>query len=235
MRLVNAVRSGPLGARACRVSRLAATALLLGASITAHADTHSTESSWSVQAGPGFIDFREHATLSAGGARVPGGDVDVEDGATLLAEISYRFNGSWSVGVTLGIPPESEVKGAGTAAPFGKLGSVRYGPLAVVGRYTFNTDGAWHPYLGAGAVYYMILQEDDGFIANLEVDNRLGVAVQAGVRYDFTQRIGLFLDFKKLFVETEANGVLPALGFAPVHADVTLNPVAVQLGVAFDF
>lgn len=208
---------------------------ILGASAVAHAGDAPTVRPWSIQAGPGYINFQEHAKLTVGGARVPGGDVDVEDDGTLLAEIAYRFTANWSVGVTLGIPPESEVKGAGAAAGFGKLGSVRYGPLAVIGRYTFNAGDAWHPYVGGGVVYYMILQEDDGSIANLEVDNRLGAALQAGVRYDLTPRIGLFLDFKKLLVKTEAEGTIPALGFVPVHADVTLDPWALHLGAAFDF
>ena len=152
---------------------------VLGTSVATVASAMPEEHSWSMQVGPAYIDFQERAPLRAGGASVPGATAELENNVTLAAEISYHFTPRWSAGVTLGIPPTSDVTGTGTAQPFGTFGSVRYGPLVVTGQYTFDVRGVWHPYLGAGAGYYTILSEKDGFIDELQVDNAFGAVFQA--------------------------------------------------------
>lgn len=136
---------------------------------------------------------------------------------------------------TLGVPPQSKITGTGTEAPFGSLGAVRYAPIALIGKYQFDTGGAWHPYVGAGGVYYAVVKAIDGFVSALEVDNKFGAALQAGVQYDITSGLGVFLDFKKFYVKTQANGTVPAMGGAPAPADVTLDPAVVQVGVVLHF
>lgn len=213
-----------------------ACSVLAGVSVVSQAGAQPNEHPWSVQVGPGRIDFHERVTLSVGGMRLQGAGAEVSGDTTLLAEIVYDFTPSWSAGITVGIPPVSDITGTGNAKPFGKLGSARYAPLALLGRYTFNAGGLWHPYIGAGAVYYLILGEDDGFIDDFTVDNAFGGALQAGFRYDLSEQLGLFCDFKKLFIKTEANGSLAAFtGAPPAHADAKLDPTAVHLGVTYRF
>lgn len=47
-------------------------------------------------------------------------------------------------------------------------------------------------------------------------------------------RLGLFLDAKKLFPDTDARDTLPALGGAPVRATVRLDPLGLQAGLIVD-
>ena len=64
---------------------------------------------------------------------------------------------------------------------------------------------------------------------------RLGAALQAGASYRLTPTISVFADLKKFYIKTNANGVSPALGGAPVSARITLNPFVFHTGLAFDF
>ena len=207
--------------------------LLAGFSTNAQAD--SAVSSWSILVGPAYVDFREDVRLSVGGAPVPGASASVQNNTTLAAEVSHHFTPNWSAGLTVGIPPRSAVTGTGTAEAFGLLGAVRYGAVVGTAKYTLDTLGSWRPYLGAGAAYYVVVKDHDAFISDLKVKNRFGTALQAGVEYTISPSIGIAVDVKKLFVKTTASGTIAALGGAPAHADVTLNPVVFQVGAVVHF
>lgn len=193
------------------------------------------EGDWRLRIGPGRIAFHEDVTLNVGGAVVPGANAKLSDDTTLLAEIGYRFTPQWSAGLTIGIPPTTKVTGTGNAAPFGELGQMKYGPLGLTGQYQFNAGGALQPYVGAGAVYYMIFADRDGSVSQLKVDNAWGSILQVGADYALSPGLGLFVDVKKLFLKTTATGTLPALGGAPIKADATLDPLVIQAGVVLRF
>jgi outer membrane protein len=214
------------------VLQAVAAGLLLAA---ASAPAVAADGDWRLKVGIGRIDFREDVALSVGGAPFPTGGASLSDDNTLLAEIGYRFTPQWSAWLTLGVPPTTDVRGTGDAAPFGKLGEVRYGPLALAANYSFDTGSALRPYVGAGAVYFAVLDEKDGAIAGLEAKSRFGSLVQIGAEYALTPTLGLFVDVKKLFVKTRATGTLPGLGGAPVEARVDLDPVVFTTGLVFDF
>jgi outer membrane protein len=193
------------------------------------------QNQWTVQFGLAHVHSLASADFKFAGTPAPGAAIDVQNNNTLAAEISYAFTPALSAGLTVGLPVRARVKGKGDAAPFGVLGAVRYGPLALTARYTFDTGSRWHPYIGAGLGYYTVLKEHDGFIKDVKVDNGLGTVFQAGVQYDMDSRSGVFFDVKKLFVKTTVTGNCPDLGGAPVTADVRFNPVAVHAGVFYRF
>lgn len=215
-----------------RIGRALVAFSLLGSVATA---TFAADEDWRLRVGPGRIAFHEQITLSIGGAPVPGAGAKLSDDTTLLAEIGYRFTPEWSAGLTVDIPPTTDIDGTGSAAAFGRLGEMKYGPLALTGQYQFNAGGRLQPYLGAGAVYYLVMDEKDGAVAGLTVDNAWGSVLQAGVDYKLSPTLGLFVDVKKLFLKTTASGNLPALGGAPVKADAKLDPLVIQAGLLLQF
>lgn len=193
------------------------------------------ENRWSMQIGPARIGFHESAALSVAGAPVPGAGAELQDNTTLAAEISYHFAPAWSAGLTVGVPARTRIAGTGAAEVFGEMGAARYGPMAFTFKYSSNNFGRWHPYVGAGITYFVVLNEYDRFINDLRIDNAFGRVVQAGVQYDIDSRLGLFFDVKKLYVKTSARGSLPALGGAPVSADVRLDPAVFHVGISYRF
>ena len=215
-----------------RIGRALVVAGLLGSMATT---TLAADEDWRLRIGPGRIAFDERITLSIGGAPVPGAGAKLSDDTTLLAEIGYRFTPEWSAGLTVGIPPTTDIDGTGSAAAFGRLGEMKYGPLALTAQYQFNAGGTLQPYVGAGAVYYLVMDEKDGSVARLSVDNAWGSVLQAGVDYKLSPTLGVFIDVKKLFLKTTASGTLPALGGAPVTADAKLDPLVIQAGLLLQF
>ncbi len=70
----------------------------------------------------------------------------------------------------------------------------------------------------------MVFASKDGANQQLDAKNGWGSALQAGLNVPLSQRFGLFVDVKKVFVKTTATGFLPAAGGAPVRAETTPNP-----------
>ena len=193
------------------------------------------QNNWRLRVGPGAIKFDESATLSAAGTPVPGGNVTMSDSTSLIFELGYEFAPGWSAALTAGLPPTTKVRGAGTAAPFGELGRAKYAPAGFALQYQFQGFGAFKPYVGAGAVYNMILSEKDGALANLRVRNSWGSVLQVGAEYELSPTKALFVDFKQMRLKTTATGNLTALGGAPAEARIRLNPSVLQVGMAFRF
>ena len=77
--------------------------------------------------------------------------------------------------------PKPTVTGERTVSSLGDLGSVRYGPVFLSGTYRIPRWRSWQPYVGAGAVYAIILHDQDRAVSDLIVLNNWGVALQAGV------------------------------------------------------
>jgi outer membrane protein len=216
-----------------RALSFAAFGCLLANGAVAAQDVESDR--WTVQFGVGHVHAQASAEFKFAGTPAPGAAIEVQNNNTLAAEISYAFTPAWSAGLTVGLPVRARVMGKGAAEPFGELGAVRYGPLALTARYTFDTGSRWHPYVGAGLGYYIVFKEHDAFIKDVKVDNGLGSVFQAGVQYDMDSRTGVFFDVKKLFVKTSVTGHCPDLGGAPVTADVRFNPVALHAGIFYRF
>ncbi|WP_375138963.1 OmpW/AlkL family protein [Azohydromonas caseinilytica] len=188
-----------------------------------------------MQIGPARIDFHESAALAVAGAPVPGAGAKLQNNTTLAAEISHHFTPAWSAGLTVGVPARTRVIGTGAAEAFGEMGAGRYGPMALTVRYAFNDFGRWHPYIGTGITYFVMLKEYDSFIKDLKIDNAFGGVIQFGIHYNIDSHLGLFIDAKKLFVKTSATGNLPALAGAPLNTNVKLNPAVLHAGILFRF
>ncbi|HCF5534008.1 TPA: OmpW family protein [Pseudomonas aeruginosa] len=190
------------------------------------------ESNWWLRIGPGYIQFDEDVTLKAFGNTIPGAGADMKNNAALIGELGYRFAPNWSVALTLGNPPKTKLTGKGTADGLGTLGKAKYGPAGISLQYQFNEKGAFRPYLGAGLSYLKIFSSEDGAVQDLEIDDTWGPYFQAGAEYWFGEGYGVFLDVKKLYLETDAKG---NLGGAPAKTEVTLDPLVFQTGLVFKF
>ncbi|MDN5932001.1 MAG: cytochrome d ubiquinol oxidase subunit II [Pseudonocardia sp.] len=170
-----------------------------------------------------------------GGSVVPGAGAKLSDATTLGLEVGYQFTPAWSGSVLVGVPPQTKATATGTAAALGRLGKVRYGPLVLAGQYRFGHSGSVRPYIGAGAVYFWVIESKDGSLQDFDADSRWGGVLQAGIEVPLGQRYGLFLDVKKMFLDTSATATVPAFGGAPARAEVDLDPLVVHAGLMWRF
>jgi outer membrane protein len=184
-----------------------------------------------VHFGPGALLFNAGATVKAAGAMIPGGTVRIDPNQTLITEFGYRWR-SLGVSLTGGYPPVATVDGAGSLASLGTLGRIRYGPTVLTVHYHFMQFGRFQPYVGAGPVFLLIFQDQDGAIHHLDVRDHVGAAVQLGAEYGLSGRWSLFFDAKKALLKTNATALL---GQAPISADIRLDPLVVAGGLSYRF
>ncbi|WP_416356239.1 OmpW/AlkL family protein [Aureimonas phyllosphaerae] len=185
-----------------------------------------------VRAGVASIMPSEGATMRVGGAVVPGATIAIDDHVTGLVELGYRLNPNLSLAFTGGFPPDIDIDGAGTAAPFGRVGGIVYGPTALTFQYQVREWGWFQPYVGFGPMFMFVFDNKDGAINELDVDPAIGIAAQVGVDMMVNDRFGIFLDAKKARLRTSARGTL---GGAPIEADVKLDPLVLSGGITFRF
>ncbi len=187
---------------------------------------------WFVKLGVGGVLFDSSANLALGGVALPGASAHASNNVTAIFEFGYYLNDSFSVQLTGGYPPTSSLTGAGTLAPFGKLGQATYGPAVLSIDYHATYFGAFQPYVGIGFVEAIIFSTQDAAVHNLGVGSQAGWAVEGGFDYFVNRNWSLFFDAKYLFLDVTATG--NALG-APVAAEVRLNPTILTGGVGYHF
>ena len=209
-------------------------ALVAAATLSAAATSTSAqvEPQWFVRLGPALVDLDESATMTAGGAAVPGADVSIDAELSGAVEIGRFVTPNIAVSFTGGFPPKFEIESAGSLSSLGRAGSVLGGPMSITGHYHFNRAGSFQPYIGAGVAFMYVFDTEDAALTDLEVDNAAGPAVQVGANYFVGERWGVFADYKKAWFSTEARG---NLGPAPVVADVQLDPAVWNAGVVWRF
>ncbi|WP_294646547.1 OmpW family outer membrane protein [uncultured Aureimonas sp.] len=192
----------------------------------------SDPSRFFVRTGVASIMPSEGAVMKVGGAVVPGATISIDDHLTGLVEVGYRLNPNMSLAFTGGFPPDIDINGAGTAAPFGRVGGILYGPTALTLQYQVREWGWFQPYVGLGPMFMFVFDNKDGAMSGLDVDPAVGIAAQVGVDMMVNDRFGVFLDVKKARLRTSAKG---SLGGAPVEADVKLDPLVLSGGITFRF
>jgi outer membrane protein len=196
----------------------------------------SSFSPWFVRAGGAYLGFDSSAKLYLGGSSsaVPGASATAADNATFVFDVGYYLTKDISVMFTGGYPPKTSLTANGTAAALGIAGHVTYGPAALTAQYHFDL-GPIKPYAGGGVAYSIIFGTNDGAIQHLQVDGSFAPVVQGGFEFPVTDRVSFFADVKKLWLSVDAKGDVPAFGFAPIKADVTLDPVIVSAGIVYRF
>jgi outer membrane protein len=183
----------------------------------------------------GILDAIYHpsATIALSGQTIPGATATVSNNVTVMFDLGYDITKAFSIQLMGGIPPKPTVTGERTVASLGDLGAVRYGPVLLTGNYHMQRRRGWRPFVGAGVVYAIILDDHDRTVSDLVVLNNVGFVLQGGVERSITDNVELFLDFKEVWLAVDAHGKL-ADG-APVTARVTLNPSIIAIGVKFRF
>jgi outer membrane protein len=185
-----------------------------------------------VRLGATTLSLADRVDLSVGGAPFPGADLSTFEHHTPTVQIGYFVTPHFAVNATLGIPPTIDIYGGGTIGALPKLGRVTYGPMALTAQYHPIRTGRIRPYVGAGLSYMIVFDTDDGAFQDLEVDNDLGWAFEAGIDFMIAQRWSLFVDAKKALLRPMSTGTFNGL---PVAGDTRLDPWAFTAGAAVRF
>jgi outer membrane protein len=167
--------------------------------------------------------------LMVGGAPFPGAGLSTFEHQTASVQIAYYFTDTIAANATLGFPPTISIYGAGTIGALPMLGKATYGPTAFTLQWHPVTTGRVRPYVGVGGSYMITFDTQDGAFADLEVENDLGFAFEAGVDFPLDGRYSMFLDAKKALLRPRATGTFMG---APVVGQTRLDPWALTAGVS---
>lgn len=195
---------------------------------------------WSLHAGFGTLRFSPSSQVEVAGRGVPGADIRVSDSHSLALEVGYDLTAQLTLRMAFGAPPSATLRTGGAlnglVPPLtGKLGEVKYMPLAPSITYRFGADGPIRPYVGAGVNHMRVLSTSDADVSNLRVQHATGPLLQAGLDMPLDPRWSLYVDARKVWLKATATGSLHALGGLPVRTEINLRPVTVFAGVGYRF
>jgi outer membrane protein len=103
-------------------------------------------------------------------------------------------------------------------------------PPVVTLQYRPMTEGRVSPYVGAGVNAMIFYSGDDQNGFTVDLDNDLGVALQAGADFGLTGPWSLNVDVKKVWFNTDAE-----INGGALTSDVDLDPWVVSVGVGRKF
>lgn len=114
-------------------------------------------------------------------------------------------------------------------------------PATFTLKYHFGAAGGIRPYIGAGPSYFIFLKDRAGAGATsalgatkVQLDDTLGVAVQAGVDVPLNESMSLALDAKRYFMRPDAH-FYNAAGVEVLETHHRLDPWVLSAGVGFRF
>ena len=111
-------------------------------------------------------------------------------------------------------------------------GKITGGPAGVFLEYHPLRTGRIQPYAGAGVAFLIVFGTKDGALSGLTAKSSAGPAIGGGVDLMVNSKWGAFVDVKKAWLGTIARG---SLGGIPIKADVRVDPMVYNVGVAYHF
>jgi outer membrane protein len=175
------------------------------------------------------LSLADKIDLTVGGAPFPGAGLSTFEHQTVSAQFAYFVTDTIAFNATLGFPPTISIYGAGSIGALPMLGKATYGPTAFTLQWHPVSTGRVRPYVGVGASYMIVFDTQDGAFEDLEVENDLGFAFEAGVDFPLDDRFSMFLDAKKALLRPTATGTFMG---APVVGETRLDPWALTGGIS---
>jgi len=202
------------------LAALAATSLLISGSAVAY-----EAGDWRVTAGMTTVDPEQ------GNGSPAGLDVEVDDDTQLTFTGAYMITPAWGIELLASLPFEHNYTVAGLAT-----GSTKHLPPTLGVQYHFNSAGKLIPYVGLGVNYTIFFSQKttgalDQYLAgaDLELQDSVGVAVQAGVDYMIDDNFFVNLDLRYINIEPDAELNGTKIG------TVDINPTTVGLSLGYRF
>ena len=162
---------------------------------------------------------------------VSGSDLSYSDTVIPELDITYYFTDNIAAELILGTT-WANVDGEG-ALDGVDVGDTWILPPTLTLQYHFTNFGQFKPYIGAGVNYTIFYNQDGNDMADLDIENTFGAALQVGFDYMIDDHWGVNLDVKKLFLEPDFD-VTTKTG-VKLSGTAELNPWLVGGGVTYRF
>jgi outer membrane protein len=217
-------------------------ALAAATMVSSPALAGSSEGHWQVKVlGTGVLPDGKISKINNNTIGLPAGSQTVaNDNFVPTLAVEYFFSPNISA-ETICCLTTHHVSGAGAIAGTAIVDHVMILPATVTLKYHLPLPGGIKPYIGAGPSVFFYIDEKPGATTralggtSLNLENKLGVAVQAGVDIPLNDKgLGLSLDAKKYWVNTTLH-VRNAGGTEVLQTEHKIDPWVVSAGVAYRF
>jgi outer membrane protein len=185
-----------------------------------------------VHVGGSFVRHADKGETSVGGVVDPQAKVRTDDIYSPNLEAGIFVTDDVAIALALSMPVKTKNYAAGSLEGLGNLGTDTSGFATLDAQWRFNRGGRWEPYVGAGVGLFHNFSTEDGLVQDLSIDDAVGSVVRAGVDLNLTRHWSLYLDVKKMFVETKANGTIAG---ARIDSTAILDPLLVSAGLGFRY
>ncbi len=177
-------------------------------------------------------------TSSAVTPGFPDATVSVSNAVMPELDFTYFLADNLGAELILATTPH-DISGEGSLVGLGKIADTMALPPTLTLQYHFLPNAEVRPYVGVG-VNYTIFYSEDATMALIDavgptavsLDDSVGVAFQAGVDIDITERIFFNADIKYIDIDTTAT--LNSGGTINT-VDVELDPIVAGVGVGIRF
>ncbi len=178
----------------------------------------------------------DKGTVAVGGVVNPADAYKTNPYWTETISAGHFVHRNVAIEASVSMPATTHNLPAGALAGAPNLGDDQFVQLNVSGTLHPLRGRRISPYVGGGIAFQFTRQQRDVFARNLNVSNSHGPMIQAGIDFNLTDRLGLYVDAKKAFYNAIGTGDLPLGGtFAPVVAKAELDPLTLQIGATVRF
>jgi outer membrane protein len=149
---------------------------------------------WTVGIGAGYLEPKsDNGTLA-------GLDAEVDSDVSAIFTVEYFVRDNLGIELLAATPFSHEVTLGGSV----DAGSLKHLPPTLSLNYHFDTGSAWKPYVGAG-INYTIFFEESSTLGDLELDNSVGLALQAGLDYAITEQGAVRLNVRWFDIDSDVS------------------------------
>ena len=219
-----------------------AASLVAAAPIASPAHAGSTDGHWQIKLlGTGVLPDGKITEIKNNTIGLPAGSqTRANDNVVSTLAVEYFVTPNVSV-ETICCLTTHRVSGAGAIAGTAIVDHVMILPATVMLKYHLDTGSGIKPYLGVGPTVFFYIDEKPGATTkalggtSLSLDNKIGIALQAGVDVPINDRgMGISLDAKKYFVNTTLH-VRNAANTEVLTTDHKIAPWVVSAGLYLRF
>ncbi len=210
---------------------------------------HSLESGdWIGRIGIGHISINSSSSTVdiIGTGPVPDTGIEADDSTNLAGTIGYMVTDNWELELLLALPFRHDVSSndtlSGVLGSSGNIATSKQLPPVLSFNYHFMPKNSMRPYVGAGINYTFFFDEKttgalkNAGYTNLKLEDSFGLAVQAGIDIDITEKWFINAAVMWVDINTEAKISGASGAFGPLEVkDIELDPVVfiVQVGTLF--
>ncbi|MEM9102912.1 MAG: OmpW family outer membrane protein [Pseudomonadota bacterium] len=173
--------------------------------------------------------------------------VTVEEGYALGFTFTYFLDSNFAIELLAATPFAHDIEGDGATSGL-KVGEVTHLPPTLTLQWHPDEIGEFKPFVGLGINYTIFFDEEtdaeltstlDSLLpvsvtsTDLELDESIGWAINAGFDYTIAPQWNLSAEFWYIDIETDATVLVN--GAPATDVEVTIDPLVALIGVSYQF